>query len=96
MVSLKPGTNINSLPKDRSGLAIVVLQCLDGACTHAVCVTDELIFDSNEDYALPLKQEYLDQCVRSASTKFPFTRVASGLLLHKKKGKKRKMHKAVV
>ena len=42
---------------------IVIPRGMDGSIAHAVCVVDDLIFDSTQNYALKLSRETLDWIV---------------------------------
>ena len=41
-------------------IAVVVIRASDGQCSRAVTVHDGLVFDGNEDFAIPLTQANLD------------------------------------
>jgi hypothetical protein len=50
------------IPGEKNNLCIVVLRSADGATNHAVATVNEWIFDANEDYAMPLSQDSLNEC----------------------------------
>lgn len=64
-----------------NSLAVVVLKGIpDGACNHAITVHDGLIFDSNEEFAIPLSRSNLDLMCSTDNRDARFYCVTSGYL----------------
>ena len=53
-------------------LFLGVLKGSDGQVNHAVGIFNNWIFDSNEDFAIPLSQEGLDYCVSTPTIRNKF------------------------
>ena len=49
----------------------------DGNCGQALCVHNNLIYDSAEERAMPLEQQWLDRCVRVDSGRAMFQALPS-------------------
>jgi len=49
----------------------------DGNCGQALCVHNNLIYDSAEERAMPLEQQWLDGCVRVDSGRAMFQALPS-------------------
>jgi hypothetical protein len=64
----------------RNCIALVVLVANDGSRSHAVTVHDDLIFDSNEDFALKLCQENLDALCSTPLRQSTYVAVATGYI----------------
>ena len=71
-------------------IAVVVIQASDGQCSHAITVHDGLVFDGNEDFAIPLTQANLDYICSTNEQKATFTGVASGYLF-REQGKRNRL-----
>ena len=69
----------NLLEEDlQQSIAVVVVQASDGQCSHAITVHDGLVFDGNEDFAIPLTKANLDYICSTNEQKATFVGVASG------------------
>lgn len=75
-------TSFNLLEHDlTNSLAVVVLKSIpDGACNHAISVHDGLIFDGNEDFAIPLTRANLDFMCSTDTRAGKYECVTSGYL----------------
>jgi hypothetical protein len=82
----------NLLDKDlEHTIAVAVIRASDGQCSHAITVHDGLIFDGNEDFAIPLTQANLDYICSTKEQKATFIGVASGYLF-REQGKRNRLH----
>ena len=68
MINAKSMLTCNSLYTLARGSpqAILIINPIasDGNCGHALCVHNNFIYDSAEERAMPLEQQWLDRCVR--------------------------------
>jgi len=85
------GTMFNLLDEDlEHTIAVVVIRASDGQCSHAITVHDGLVFDSNEDFAIPLTQANLDYICSTNEQEAAFVGVASGYLF-REQGKRNRL-----
>lgn len=81
----------NLLEEDlQQSIAVVVIQASDGQCSHAITVHDGLVFDGNEDFAIPLTQANLDYICSTNEQKATFVGVASGYVF-REQGKRNRL-----
>jgi hypothetical protein len=64
-------------------MCLVGLQSSDGKTDHAVAVTENWIFDSNLNHALPLTKESLDLCCSDGENESTFVKITRGCMLKK-------------
>ena len=78
----RAATSFNLLQHDlTNSLAVVVLKGLpDGACNHAITVFDGMIFDSNEQFAIPLTRANLDLMCSTDTRKATYQCVTAGYI----------------
>jgi len=83
-IVVKKRFSLDEFYEDCSNNMYMVVSILDssGNESHAITVSDNLIFDSNEVYALPLCQANLDRCVSSNLFDATACSIAYGLCLH--------------
>ena len=79
---IKNASTFNLLEHDlSSSLAVVVLKGIpDGASNHAITVHDGLIFDSNEQFAVPLTKSNLDLMCSTDNRKAKYQCISAGYL----------------